>query len=77
MKPEEKARQQINIILSRYGWTIQDKSQMKLHATESTASPTNLARRIAAKVERRLSAGRHCQPWWPSTSSALAAHAPS
>jgi hypothetical protein len=55
MTPEEKARQQIDAILSRCGWTVQDKSLLNLHTTESSASPTNRPGRIAAEVERRLS----------------------
>jgi len=37
MTPEEKARQQIDAILSRCGWTVQDKSQMNLHAAKGVA----------------------------------------
>ena len=37
MTPEEKGRQQMDAIFSRCGWTVQDKSQMNLHAVESTA----------------------------------------
>jgi hypothetical protein len=35
MTPEEKARQQIDTILSRCGWTVQDKSQMNAHSAIS------------------------------------------
>ena len=55
MTPEENARQQIDAILSRYGWTFQDKSQMNLHATERPASQTNRAGRIVANAGLRLS----------------------
>jgi type I restriction enzyme R subunit len=37
MTPEEHARQQIDAILSRCGWTVQDKSQMNLHAAKGVA----------------------------------------
>jgi type I restriction enzyme R subunit len=37
MTPEEKARQQIDAILSRCGWTVQDKSQMNLHVAKGVA----------------------------------------
>ena len=37
MTPEEKARQQIDAILSRCGWIVQDKSQMNLHAAKGVA----------------------------------------
>ena len=37
MTPEEKARQQIDAILSLCGWTVQDKSQMNLHAAKGVA----------------------------------------
>jgi len=36
MTPEENARQQISAILSRCGWTVQDKSQMNLHPAKGT-----------------------------------------
>jgi hypothetical protein len=56
MTPEEKARQQIDAILSLCGWIVQDKSQMNLHAVKGVA-PRELAEqeRIVAEVERRLS----------------------
>jgi type I restriction enzyme R subunit len=37
MTPEEKARQQIDAILSHCGWIVQDKSQMNLHAAKGVA----------------------------------------
>jgi len=37
MTPEEIARQQIDMILGRCGWTVQDKSQMNLHAAKGVA----------------------------------------
>ena len=37
MTPEEKARQQIDTVLSRCGWTVQDKAQMNLHAAKGVA----------------------------------------
>lgn len=37
MTPEEIARQQIDMILGRCGWTVQDKSEMNLHATKGVA----------------------------------------
>ena len=56
MTPEEKARQQIDTILSRYGWAVQGKSQMNLHAAKGVAlRPLADQERIVAEVERRLS----------------------
>jgi len=56
MTPEEKARQQIDTILNGCGWTVQDTSQMNLHAAKGVAlrQPTE-QQRIAAEVERQLS----------------------
>jgi hypothetical protein len=56
MAPEEKVRQQMDAILSRYSWTVQCKSQMNLHAAESTTLRQLTAqKRIVAEVERRMS----------------------
>jgi hypothetical protein len=56
MTPEEKGRQQIDAILSCCGWTVQDKSQMNLHAAKGVAlRPLDEQERIVAEVERRLS----------------------
>jgi len=56
MTPEEKARQHIDETLSRCGWTVQDKSQMNLHAAKGVAlRPLADQDRIVAEVERRLS----------------------
>ena len=37
MTPEEKARQQIDEVLNRCGWSVQDKSQANLHAAKGVA----------------------------------------
>ena len=56
MTPEEKARQQIDATLARCRWTVQDKSQMNLHAAKGIALPPLAEqKRIVAEVERRLS----------------------
>jgi len=37
MTPEEKARRQIDTILTGCGWIVQDKSQMNLHPAKGVA----------------------------------------
>jgi type I restriction enzyme R subunit len=37
MTPEEKARQQIDLLLQQSGWTIQDRSQVNLAAGPGVA----------------------------------------